>query len=457
MWHRSIIDTIGNTPLIQLNNIASHIKATVLVKVEYFNPGNSVKDRIGIRMLEDAERKGLIKPGGTIIECTSGNTGMGLALAAIVKGYRCIFTINDKQSKEKIEILRALGAEVIVCPTAVAHDDPQSYYSVAKQLAAEIPNSFHPNQYDNFSNMEAHYTTTGPEIWEQTEGKITHWVAGLGTCGTLIGTSKFLKEKNPLIKTIGIDTYGSVLKKYFDTGIVDENEVYPYLVEGVGKDSVPLNFDPKYVDEIIKVSDKDSAIMTRKLARLEGIFAGWSCGFAVHGALEYARNLGTSDVVVVLLPDHGSRYLGKVYNEQWMRDRNFLEEGTFMTAEEIIRHKPKKGIAHLSPNNTLAEAIQIMRDTGISQLPVLSDTQVVVGSINESRLLNALIDDPKMRDEPLQTVMSDPFPFVLPSTRMDVISKMISKDSPAVLVKGFDGELDIITKHDLITVLAGKV
>lgn len=322
-----ITEAIGNTPLVKLNNVAKDVKATILAKVEYMNPGNSVKDRMAIRMIEDAEKAGLLKPGGTIIEGTSGNTGMGLALAAIAKGYKCIFTLADKQSKEKMDILRAVGAEVVVCPTNVAPEHPDSYYSVAKRLNKEIPNSFYPNQYDNLSNWKAHYESTGPEIWEQTDGKVTHFITGVGTGGTVSGISKYLKEKNPAVKTIGIDTYGSVFKKYKETGVFDENEIYSYATEGIGEDILPKNVDFDLIDQFVKVTDKDGAVMTRRLAKEEGLFVGWSSGTAVYGALEYARenNLTEDDVVVVLLPDHGTRYLGKIYNDDWMRAQGYID------------------------------------------------------------------------------------------------------------------------------------
>lgn len=322
-----ITEAIGNTPLVKLNNVTGDVKATILAKVEYLNPGNSVKDRMAIRMIEDAEKAGILKPGGTIIEGTSGNTGMGLALAAIAKGYKCIFTLADKQSKEKIDILKAVGAEVVVCPTNVAPEHPDSYYSVAKRLNQEIPNSFYPNQYDNLSNWRAHYESTGPEIWEQSEGKVTHFITGVGTGGTVSGISKYLKEKNPALQTIGIDTYGSVFKKYKETGIFDENEIYSYATEGIGEDILPKNVDFDLIDQFIKVTDKDGAVMTRRLAKEEGLFVGWSSGTAVYGALEYARenNLTENDVVVVLLPDHGTRYLGKIYNDDWMKAQGYID------------------------------------------------------------------------------------------------------------------------------------
>lgn len=327
MYYNSVIEAVGNTPLVKLQKIAKNVPGTVLAKVEYFNPGQSIKDRIAIKMIDDAEAKGLIKPGGTIIEGTSGNTGMGLALVAIQRGYKCIFTTTDKQSQSKVDILKALGAEVIVCPTNVEAEHPDSYYSVSKRLSEETPNSYYPNQYDNLSNTQAHFESTGPEIWEQTEGKITHFVAGMGTGGTISGTAKFLKEKNPDIKIIGIDSVGSVYKKYFETGEFDENEIKPYMTEGIGEDIIPeaINFD--YVDEVIQVNDKDSALMTRRLSKEEGLFVGWSCGSAVKGALDFADEypLNPNDVMVIILPDSGTRYIGKIYNDEWMQKQGFLD------------------------------------------------------------------------------------------------------------------------------------
>ena len=326
MIHDSILDAIGNTPLVRLNSVVKDLPLTVAAKVEYLNPGQSIKDRIALKMVEDAEEAGLIKPGGTIIEGTSGNTGMGLALAAAVKGYKCIFTTTDKQSQSKIDLLRALGAKVEVCPTNVEPDDPKSYYSVAKRLSEEIPNSYYPNQYDNLSNTKAHYETTGPEIWEQTDGKVTHYVAGMGTGGTISGTAKFLKEKNPDIKVIGVDSVGSIYKKYFETGEFDKNEIKPYLTEGIGEDIIPENVDFDLIDAVEQVNDKDAFTMTRALAKEEGLFIGGSCGAAVFGALQYAQNnpVTKDDVMVVILPDSGTRYVSKIYNDEWMQENNFL-------------------------------------------------------------------------------------------------------------------------------------
>jgi cystathionine beta-synthase len=327
MIYNSIIDVIGNTPLVRLNRVPGNLKLTIAAKVEYLNPGQSIKDRIALKMIDDAEEKGLIKPGGTIIEGTSGNTGMGLALVAAVRGYKCIFTTTDKQSKEKIDLLRALGAEVEVCPTNVEPDDPRSYYSVAKRLSREIPNSYYPNQYDNPSNTRAHYETTGPEIWEQTDGKVTHYVAGMGTGGTITGVARYLKEKNPDVKVIGVDSIGSVYKKYFETGVFDKNEIKPYITEGIGEDIIPENVNFDYIDAVVQVGDKNAMQMTRRLAKEEGLFIGGSCGAAVFGAMEYAReqNLGEDALMVVILPDSGTRYVSKIYNDEWMKKHGFMD------------------------------------------------------------------------------------------------------------------------------------
>jgi cystathionine beta-synthase len=456
MIYNNIIETIGHTPLVRINSVASHVKGTVVAKVEYFNPGHSIKDRIAIQMIDDAEDEGRIRPGGTIIESTSGNTGMGLALAAVVKGYRCIFTMADKQSQEKIDILRAVGAEVIVCPTNVEPEDPRSYYSVARRLEKEIPNSMYMNQYDNRSNAAAHVATTGPEIWEQTEGKITHFVAGMGTCGTISGVSSYLKQQNPDLVTIGVDTYGSIFQKLKTTGEIDPKEIYPYLTEGIGEDILPENCNMEVIDHIIKVSDKDAALMTRKLARAEGLFIGWSCGSAMHGALEYARqHLKKDDLMVVILPDHGTRYLGKVYNDGWMQTHHFLDEGTMLTAGQILTQKngQSRELIVMDAAQTLGEAIGIMRSQDVSQIPV-SHQGEIVGSLDETRVLNTIIDDPSMRDQAVSEAMSDPFPYVLSSTRLEVISKLINKENPAVLVQKEDGGIDILTKYDLLSVLS---
>ena len=452
-YHNSIIDTIGNTPLIKLNKVTEGIKGTVLAKVEYFNPGNSVKDRIALKMIEDAEKEGILKPGGTIIEGTSGNTGMGLALVAIGKGYKCIFTLADKQSQEKIDILRAVGAEVIVCPTNVAPDDPRSYYSVAKKLNKDIPNSFYPNQYDNLSNTASHYETTGPELWRDTEGKITVYAAGMGTGGTISGTSRYLKEKNPEIVTVGVDTYGSVFKKYKETGKFDEKEVYPYLTEGIGEDIIPKNVNFDLIDDIVKVTDKDAAVMTRRMAREEGLFIGWSCGAATYGALEWAReNLKENDVMVVILPDHGTRYLGKVYNDNWMKDHGFIESHKFATAKDIVESRNGHSeLVTIEKNMKVGDAILKMNEKGIDQAPV-TDGNGFVGSLSDSKLLKNLIDNPDLKDKPVEEVMDDAFQFVAMDNTLDVLSSLISKDK-GLLVRDQNNKVHIITQSDLLVAM----
>jgi len=451
MYYNSIIETIGNTPLVRLNKVNKGIKGTILVKVEYFNPGNSTKDRMALKMIEDAEKAGHLKPGGTIIEGTSGNTGMGLALAAIAKGYKCIFTMADKQSQEKINILKAVGAEVFVCPTNVEPDDPRSYYSVAKKLNKDIPNSYYPNQYDNLSNTKAHYETTGPELWEQTEGKITHYVATVGTGGSMCGTAKYLKEQNAKVFALGIDTYGSVFKKYKETGIFDENEIYPYLTEGFGEDILPKNVDFDIIDQFIKVTDKDGAIMARRLSKEEGLFVGWSSGSAVFGALEYAReHLKEDDTMVILLPDHGTRYLNKVYNENWMKDHGYTETRIFASAKDIIDRKNGNGkMVSVSGDAKVGEVLSIFNKEGFSQIPV-TDGESIIGSIMDYKILNQLLDDPSLKEKRVSEVMGKPFQFVALHNTIDVLSSLIDKNNPALLVRDEQNKIHIITKHDLL-------
>jgi len=451
MIYNSIIETIGNTPIVKLNNVVKGMRGTILVKVEYFNPGNSTKDRMAIKMVEDAEKAGVLKPGGTIIEGTSGNTGMGLALAAVAKGYKCIFTMADKQSQEKINILKAVGAEVIVCPTNVAPDDPRSYYSVARKLNQEIPNSIYPNQYDNPSNARAHYETTGPEIWKQTEGRITHYVATVGTGGSMCGTATYLKEQNKSIVAVGIDTYGSVFKKYKETGIFDEREIYPYLTEGFGEDILPKNVDFDVIDNFIKVTDKDGAIMARRLSREEGLFVGWSSGSAVHGALEYAReHLKENDTMVILLPDHGTRYLAKVYNDQWMKDHGFVETRAFATARDIIESKKgKESLYTVLKNEKVSEVIRLMNREGIDQILVVDQGQFV-GSVSSASLLEKIIVEPQLQNKQVGEIMDKPMLFVAPDSTLDVLSSHLNKDNKAVLVRDAIEQVHIITQHDVL-------
>jgi cystathionine beta-synthase len=453
MWSNNILETIGNTPMVKLNRITKDIKATVLAKIETTNPGNSIKDRMALKMIEDAERDGRLKPGGTIIEGTSGNTGMGLAIAAVIKGYKCIFTSTDKQSKEKFDALRAFGAEVIVCPTNVEPEDPRSYYSVSSRLEKEVPNSWKPNQYDNLSNSQAHYEQTGPEIWEQTEGKITHLIVGVGTGGTISGTARYLKEKNPDIQVLGIDTYGSVFKKYKETGIFDKNEIYPYITEGIGEDFLPQNVDFSLIDHFEKVTDKDAALMTRQIAMQEGIFAGNSTGSAVAGTLQMKDRFKEGDVVVIIFPDHGTRYLGKMYNEDWLRERGFLKDEK-LTARDIIRKKDNPEIVTIDSEKTVLEAINTIKTLNISQIPV-TQQGMVIGKITESDILDALLENPALKSQPVQTITTAPFPFVDLNTSIDKLSSMINKENIAVLVEDEYGRIEIITQYDIINAISG--
>ncbi|MDG2370637.1 MAG: pyridoxal-phosphate dependent enzyme [Flavobacteriales bacterium] len=447
-YYKNVLETIGNTPLIKINKICKDVKATVLAKVETTNPGNSVKDRMALKMIEDAEKAGLIKPGGTVIEGTSGNTGMGLALACIIKGYNLICVLNDKQSKEKMDILRAVGAEVIVCPTAVEPDDPRSYYSVARRLSKETPNSWYVNQYDNKSNRQAHYESTGPEIWEQTKGKITHFVVGVGTGGTISGVGKYLKEKNPDIKIWGIDTYGSVFKKYHETGIFDENEIYPYITEGIGEDILPENVDFDVIDLFEKVTDKDAAVYTRKLAREEGIFVGNSAGSAIKGVCQLSEQLNESDVLVVLFHDHGSRYIGKIFNDDWMRERGFLDEQK-KNALELIESHSNKRLVTVAANDPLSRAIVLMKQFSISQIPVVQDGEFV-GSLTDNNMYSKIIENPSLKELPVKNVMEAPFPEVGQDTSMDKISQLFNNGTKAVVVSYGEDQKHIITVQDLI-------
>ena len=450
MWLNNILETIGNTPLIKLNKITNHLPCTVLAKVEYFNPGNSIKDRMALKMLEVAEKEGKIKPGGTIIEGTSGNTGMGLALAACVKGYKCIFTTTDKQSKEKADILKAVGAEVIVCPTNVEPEDPRSYYSVSKRLATEVPNSWYVNQYDNLANRLAHYEQTGPEIWEQTEGKVTHLVVATGTGGTIVGTGKYLKEKNPNIKIWAIDSYGSLLKKYFETGELDQKEVYPYISEGFGEDFVPQNYDMQYIDKFEKVTDKDGAVMARRIAKEEGMFCGYSAGSVLQGMLQLSNELTKDDVVVLIFHDHGSRYVGKVYNDEWMMERGFLDVKTF---KDVINGRGSKKIITVTPTQTVMEAITLMKKYDIENIPVL-EGGVNVGAISESGLFSKILNDVDIKNQTIQQVMEKPYAEVSFDTRVERLSTFITKENGAVLSKDDSGTYHIVTKYDIIQSLS---
>jgi cystathionine beta-synthase len=447
----NILEAIGYTPLVKINNITKDMPFTVLAKVETFNPGNSIKDRMAIKMIEDAEKDGRLKPGGTIIEGTSGNTGMGLAIAAVIKGYKCIFTSTDKQSKEKFDALRAFGADVIVCPTNVEPEDARSYYSVSSRLINEVPNSWKPNQYDNPSNAQAHYETTGPELWEQTDGKIDHLVVGVGTGGTICGTAKYLKEKNSNIKVWGIDTYGSVFKKYKETGVFDKNEIYPYITEGIGEDFLPQNVNFDLIDAFEKVTDKDAALMTREIARKEGIFVGNSAGSAMAGLLQLKDKFKPGDVVVVIFHDHGTRYLGKMFNDEWMREKGFFDKKG-LTAKDLVSAQKGKLIA-IDVKETVEAAVKLMLANDFSQIAVTNDKRVV-GSLSEKHLYAQVVKNPDVKSQPIEKIMQPAFPFVDISAPIDSLSQMITGDNTAVLVRDFKtDETFIITRHDIINAL----
>ncbi|HVX50133.1 MAG TPA: pyridoxal-phosphate dependent enzyme [Chitinophagaceae bacterium] len=450
MWLNNILETIGNTPLIKLNRITKDIPATVLAKVDYFNPGNSIKDRMALKMVEVAEKEGKLKPGGTIIECTSGNTGMGLALAAVVKGYKCIFTTTDKQSKEKMDILKAVGAEVIVCPTNVEPGDPRSYYSVARRLEKEIPNAFLCNQYDNLANRLAHYETTGPEIWQQTEGKITHLVCTAGTGGTVTGTAMYLKERNPDVQVWAVDVYGSLLTKYYRTGEVDMNEVHPYISEGFGEDFVPQNYDMHVIDYFEQVTDKDGAVMARRLAKEEGLFCGYSAGSCLQGLMQLKSRLKKEDVVVCIFHDHGSRYVAKIYNDQWMMERGFLEVKTF---KDIVSARAGKKLVTIEPAATVSQAVELMKKYDIEHIPVIKNGELI-GAVSEGGLFQKVFNDANIKSAAVETVMEKPCPVVAFDTPVERLGSLINKENGAVLAKDEKGDYHIVTKYDVIQTLA---
>ncbi len=452
---RNILEAVGHTPLVRLNRLTEGLKAEVYVKVDYMNPGGSVKDRIAITMIDDAERRGLLKPGGTIIEGTSGNTGMGLALLAAVRGYKVIFTITDKQSKEKIDLLKALGAEVIVCPTAVEPEDPRSYYSVARKLAATLPNSYYPNQYENPMNIEAHYKTTGPEIWEDSEGKITHFVIGLGTGGTVTGVARYLKEKNPQVKVVGVDPIGSLYYEFFKTGKV--GKATTYVVEGIGEDFFPKTMDLSVLDDILQITDRDCFLWTRRLARQKAIFTGGSGGGCVYAALQVAKGLGGEGFVVAFLPDSGMRYLSKVYNDEWMRDNRYLEEEIRVSAEDLVRSKvaasgPRE-LLSVQPYQTVYHALRLMQSEDVSQVPVF-ENEVPVGAVYEDHVLKLALEGRDLRKVLIREVMAKPFPVVPAATPIVQVSELITSGSPAVFVELAPAKYDILTKYDVIRAVA---
>ena len=440
--------------MVRLNRIPKGlVAADVYAKIETTNPGNSIKDRMAVKMIEDAERAGKLKPGGTIIEGTSGNTGMGLAIAAVVKGYKCIFTTTDKQSKEKVDALRAFGAEVIVCPTDVDPEDPRSYYSVSSRLERDTPNSWKANQYDNPSNAQAHYESTAPEIWEQTGGKVDHLVVGVGTGGTICGVAKYLKERKPSVKAWGIDTYGSVFKKYKETGVFDKNEIYPYVTEGIGEDFLPQNVDFSLIDHFEKVTDRDAAIMTSRIAREEGIFAGNSAGSAMAGLIQLADRFKEGETVVVIFHDHGTRYLGKMFNDEWMREKGFLApEG--ITARDLVATKKVAPLISIECSEKVVEAAHLMTQHGFSQVPVTSGGRIV-GAISEAQLYAEIVRSPEVKHGPIERIMQPAFPFADISTHIDALATMLTPENPAVLVRDFKSdETFIITRSDIIQALS---
>jgi len=450
--YENILAAIGHTPLIRLNRLTRGIAATVYAKVESTNPGNSIKDRMAVKMIEDAEKSGLLKPGGTIIEGTSGNTGMGLAIAAIVKGYKCIFTTTDKQSKEKVDALRAFGAEVIVCPTDVDPEDPRSYYSVSSRLVRETPNGWKANQYDNLSNSQAHYETTGPEIWEQTEGKIDHLVVGVGTGGTICGTGKYLKEKKPSVRCWGIDTYGSIFKKYKEEGVFDKHEIYPYVTEGIGEDFLPQNVDFSVIDHFEKVTDRDAAIYTREIVRQEGIFAGNSAGSAIAGLLQLKDRFKAGETVVVIFHDHGTRYLGKMFNPEWMRAMGY-ETVDGPTARDLVKNKSVSELIGVRVTDTVEQAIRRMTENDFSQIPITQEGRVV-GSLSETHAYAQMIQNPAVRQEPVSQIMQKVFRFIDIDTPVTLLAPMITPENPALLVRDFPaGKTYILTGSDVLTAI----
>jgi cystathionine beta-synthase len=451
----NILEAIGNTPLVRLNRINHGLKPQMYVKADYTNPGGSVKDRIGVTMIDDAEKRGLLKPGGTIIEGTSGNTGMGLALVAAVRGYKMVFTITDKQSKEKVDLLKALGAEVIVCPTAVEPADPRSYYSVAKKLARDIPNSFYPNQYDNPMNPAAHYASTGPEIWQDSEGKITHFVCGMGTGGTISGAGKFLKEKNPAIQIIGVDPEGSLYYDFHKTGQVAKGRTY--VVEGIGEDFFPSTMDMKILDDVIQVNDEECFVVARRLVKQEGIFTGGSGGGCLSAALRLAKNLDEKAYIVAFMPDTGMRYLSKVYNEEWMRERGYVDSAVAITAGEVVNAKHKSGkvrdLVIVRPYQTVFHALKTMQEQDISQIPVFEEA-ALIGTVYEDQILTLALQGKDLRKLVIREVMSKPLPKISKSAPVERVTYILSHENPAVFVEMDETRFEILTKYDLMSTVA---
>ncbi|MCB8942866.1 MAG: cystathionine beta-synthase [Ardenticatenaceae bacterium] len=455
-YYDSIVETIGNTPLVRLNSVASDLPCTVLAKVEFFNPGGSVKDRIGVTIIEDAERSGRLKPGGTIVEATSGNTGVGLAIAAAIKGYRCIFVMPDKMSQEKILLLRSFGARVVVTPTAVEPEDPRSYYSVANRLVAETPNAILANQYHNPVNPQSHYEATGPEIWQQTKGRITHFVAGMGTGGTISGCGRYLHEQNPHVKIIGVDPVGSILYELHRSGEYTKAE--GYKVEGIGEDFLPTTTDLSQVDAIVQVNDRESFLMTRRLVREEGIFCGGSCGSAVAGALKYARehNLGQDDVMVIILPDSGSRYLSKVFDDDWMRENGFLER-TWVDyrASDIHAKKADARVITAKPTDLMSDVVAGFKKHNISQMPVVDSGSKLLGVVTEIDLLNHMLLSNHVHkpDETIERIIDKNVPVVRPGTPLETLMAVLSNSNVVIMVMN-DEVQGILTKIDILDFLA---
>ncbi len=456
MRYDNILEAIGHTPLVKLHRVAAGCSAGVYAKCDYLNPGGSVKDRIGVAMVDEAEQKGWLKPGGTIVEGTSGNTGMGLALVASVRGYKAVFTMADKQSKEKVDTLKALGAEVIVCPTAVPPEDPRSYHSVVDRLSHDVPNAYHPNQYQNLSNPEAHYRTTGPELWEDSEGRITHFVAGMGTGGTITGVGRFLKEKNPNVRIIGADPVGSILYDFFHKGSMPKAETYK--VEGIGEDFLPGALDFSVIDDVRRVTDKESFQWARRLARLEGIFAGGSAGTAMAAAAQVLPELSKKDFLVVFIPDTGMRYLSKVYSNEWMRDNRYLESPISWTVEEILgvtagAGASRRELVKAGASDSVAAALALMQAHDFSQLPVFEGSQPV-GAIYEDEILTLALDGKDLNKVIVREVMGAPFPVVQPSATVEQITGLITRDCPAVFVNLGEDRYEIITKYDLLNAIS---
>ncbi|HVB55109.1 MAG TPA: pyridoxal-phosphate dependent enzyme [Candidatus Acidoferrales bacterium] len=454
----NILETIGGTPLIRLNRVTKDLHAEVYVKAEYLNPGGSVKDRVAVSMIDEAERKGLLKPGGTIIEGTSGNTGVGLALVAAVRGYKVVFTITDKQSREKIDLLKAFGAEVIVCPTAVEPEDPRSYYSVAKKLSREIPNAYYPNQYENPLNPEAHYRTTGREIWEDTEGKITHFVCGMGTGGTTSGAGRYLKEQNSQVKVIGVDPVGSLYYEYAKTGTIGKARTY--VVEGIGEDIFPGTMDFKVLNDVVQVTDEECFVWARRLAKREGIFTGGSGGGCVSAALRVAKDCKKGDMVVALLADGGNRYLSKIYNDGWMREHGYADSEVTLTAADVIRVKHQNGKTRepiiVGPNQTVFHALRTMQQQDISQLPIFEGEQSI-GTVFEDQILNLALQGKDLRKLIVREVMGAPMPQIPSTAPVERVTYILSHESPAVFVEMGNGRLEVLTKFDLMDTIAGLV